>query len=1732
MGRIRSLFFVSLVLIAMASQVGASSVKGQPSAAKAPLSTILKFDGSLDLTKEFSGSLDARGFKMVAAANGESRFAPVAGENTAAANAPSDQRVGSLRVTLYPSAAVTSGAKWRRTGTATWLDSGVTENGVPVGLRTVEFKDTPGWNTPQDQWVWVEEGETETATGTYVLQVGSLRVTLQPSGVLTAGAKWRRTGTSTWLSSGVTEPGVPVGDQSVEFKDVAGWTKPPNQSVTIHLGETATATGTYVVQVGSLNVTLQPPGAVTAGAKWRRTGTATWLDSDTTETGVPVGQQTVEFKSSTGWTTPPNQSVTISAGETTNATGTYVLKVGSVRVTLYPSAAVTSGAKWRRNGTATWLDSGVTENGVPVGLRTVEFKDTPGWNTPQNQSVDVDEGETATAAGIYVLQVGSLRVTLQPSGAVTAGAKWRRTGTSLWLASGFTESGIPVGQQTVEFKDTPGWITPLNQSVTVTDGDTTTATGMYVVRVGSLQVTLQPPDAVTSGAKWRRTGTTAWLDSETTETGVPVGRNTVEFKALSGWNTPPNQSVTVTEGDTTTATGTYVLEVGSLRVTLYPSAAVTSGAKWRRTGTLPWLDSGATETGIPVGQKTIEFNDVAGWTTPQDQSVRIDEGNTATATGTYVLQVGSLRVTLQPSGAVTAGARWRRTGTTTWLSSGVTEPSIPVGQQTVEFKAVSGWTTPQNQSVTIANANTTTATGTYILQVGSLLVTLQPPDAVTSGAKWRRTGTTTWLDSGTTETGIPVGQRTVEFKTISGWNSPQNQSVTITNGNTTTATGTYRLKVGSLRVTLYPSAAVTSGAKWRRTGTLPWFDSGATETGVPIGQTTVEFSDIAGWTTPQNQSVRVDEGETATAAGTYVVQLGSLQVTLQPPGAVTAGAKWRRAGTATWLDSGTTETGIPVGDQTVEFRDTPGWTAPPNQPVTIQMGLTTKATGTYVLQVGSLLVTLQPPAAVTAGAKWRRAGTTTWLDSGTTETGIPVGDQTIEFKDVPAWDTPPDQSVTITLGATATTTGTYVLQVGSLLVTLQPPGAVTAGAKWRRAGTTTWLDSGTTETGVPVGDQTVEFKDVPDWDTPPDQSVAIRQDETATATGTYVLQVGSLLVTLQPHDAVTAGAKWRRSGTTTWLDSGTTETGIPVGDQTVEFSDVEGWTKPSDQPVTILHNETTTAVGTYVQLVGSLQVAVQPPDAVTSGAKWRRSGTATWQDCGCVETGVPVGSQVVEFKDLIGWVTPANQTITVIEGDTTITTGTYELEGFLLWHDDTFTSSGDLTPPGSSATGWSWFMMNNAMAHADHDTSVGSYRGLVTENPDHFRTTGASANLDGWMPYSLIGPNRVVRSKWYMYGDSNTAGNLNQMPNMRLRLCNRFAVNSMLEVFHHNTGEGDPIQQAMDAELRPSTDPTSPSVYRVDFDLVDVPYLVSNASVEGAQRAFEAYGIYPNDNGFVAMAESVVGSYATQLISKTAPTAKVYVPDSDGPGDLGVFAAGELDLSNTIPGPEEGSFGTKQTDAPPPIPTYSDGAWGVTLDTTTVPTDRIGVGTRNFNPDRGMAAFSEHVRVAEGKQYAVRFHLTSTQQVNQQSQFRLRARSVKFAWSQKFEVGGAWATDGGKTYPLNQNNSIAQQALPGTGTENPDTSGTETNGGWYTMIVQTPMSVDIRPEFPAGTPLAVRMPVLAAQPGPGENVPSRRDLLFGLDLVDTLSAGAGRYLEQGNVTLDRIEVRVFDLVPD
>jgi len=270
-----------------------------------------------------------------------------------------------------------------------------------------------------------------------------------------------------------------------------------------------------------------------------------------------------------------------------------------------------------------WRDSDYTESGLPVGSHTVEYSVVSGWNKPADEVVQINDGQTTTTSGTYTQQTGYLQVTISPQGAIDAGAQWRVDG-GTWRDSGYTETGLTVGSHTVEYNVVSGWNKPSDEIVQINDGQTTTTTGTYIQQTGSLQVTISPQAAIDAGAQWRVDGGT-WRDSGHIESGLPVGSHTVEYNVVSGWNKPSDEVVQISDGQTTTTSGTYTQQTGSLQVTILPPEAVTAGAQWRVDGGA-WRDSDYTESGLPVGSHTVDYNVVSGWNKPSDEIVQINDG--------------------------------------------------------------------------------------------------------------------------------------------------------------------------------------------------------------------------------------------------------------------------------------------------------------------------------------------------------------------------------------------------------------------------------------------------------------------------------------------------------------------------------------------------------------------------------------------------------------------------------------------------------------------------------------------------------------------------------------------------------------------------------------------------------------------------------------------------------------------------------------------------------------------------------------------------------------------------------------------------------------------------------------------------------------------------------------------------------------------------------------------------
>jgi C1A family cysteine protease len=241
-------------------------------------------------------------------------------------------------------------------------------------------------------------------------------------------------------------------------------------------------------------------------------------------------------------------------GDDTITYGDANVQTGSLTVTIEPQQVADAGGRWRVDGDA-WQNSGVTVYGIVVGPHTVDFRGIAGWNTPAAQTAIISKGQTTSVGGTYVPQTGSLTVAITPQGAIEAGAQWNVDG-GAWQNSGRAVSDIMVGPHAVDFKGIAGWNTPAGQTVTISNGQTTSVNGTYVPQTGSLTVAITPEGAIEAGAQWNVDGG-AWQNSGRAVSDITAGPHTVGFKDIPGWVKAAGQTVQITSGQTTSLGGQY-----------------------------------------------------------------------------------------------------------------------------------------------------------------------------------------------------------------------------------------------------------------------------------------------------------------------------------------------------------------------------------------------------------------------------------------------------------------------------------------------------------------------------------------------------------------------------------------------------------------------------------------------------------------------------------------------------------------------------------------------------------------------------------------------------------------------------------------------------------------------------------------------------------------------------------------------------------------------------------------------------------------------------------------------------------------------------------------------------------------------------------------------------------------------------------------------------------------------
>lgn len=438
--------------------------------------------------------------------------------------------------------------------------------------------------------------------------------------------------------------------------------------------------------------------------------------------------------------------------------------------------------------------------------------------------------------------------------------------------------------------------------------------------------------------------------------------------------------------------------------------------------------------------------------------------------------------------------------------------------------------------------------------------------------------------------------------------------------------------------------------------------------------------------------------------------------------------------------------------------------------------------------------------------------------------------------------------------------------------------------------------------------------------------------------------------------------------------------------------------------------------------------------------------------------------------------------------------------------------------------GDSWLGNGTAGVLADYDSANYALRLRVASatSQDAPRTrmggwyAGTTANT---ITYGDVGPNQYLRAKFYVYAAGQQDPNQkNQIPAFSMRVGSRFAVTSNLEVTPHLNAlsQGDKYS----LELAPSTNPGRPSVYRVDYDPVDVSYLASNPT-DPIYMSFAVNCFDWQDNGNVCLKETALYTYPTALLPDDTISLKKTYYAAAGDMDTRDGAASAYCLQfDPLPG--EGAPPIARYTTGPYLPTVTTSTLGTHYNSASVPTSQVGIIEHYFTPNRfGVFPWSSSPRVQENKQYKIRFHVTSTQHTSRQSPLWLYTRSIGYSWVQKIEFGGSWAVDNAN----DPSTLIIRQAQPGVETEIAD--------GWYNVLMTSPMSTDIRSDWPDGTPLSTSMPNIYNQPGPGVNSFSWRELCCGVMLIDTLNSNpsAEKY-EVGDFTIDRVQVREYEAIAD
>lgn len=696
----------------------------------------------------------------------------------------------------------------------------------------------------------------------------------------------------------------------------------------------------------------------------------------------------------------------------TNCEPTY----GAATCAIEPAAAVSEGAQWRLTSGAqtNWNDSGAVVSNLTAGSYTVSFKTVADWTEPISRVIQVSIGQIAQASGTYVRSTALTNTLVLHYNFDT------NLGGVVTDLSGFGNNASVSGATYVatacggayEFDGSNDFLfVPRSASLNIADSMTLAA--WFKVYNYSRQRPIM---------EWNTTngisGTHMW-------TGV------------SAWKTGANF--------VDTATNTHSIGTPNPLTNVWHHLAVTYD---RNTGVAcVYLDGvlknqlskgvfvPKTDVDLYIGMRPKQPTDMMYGLLDELRvykgSLSSNEINSLYSQQAACMQpAGNVTCTIQPTDARAAGAQWRLTNgaDTEWKTSGASIMNLPVGNYGLAFKPLTGWNTPATQTLSVANGQAVSVTGTYA-SAGAPSNTLVLHYNFNGDA-----GASVTDQSGHGNHGSVSGATYVALDCGGAYDfDGSNDFLFVPRSSTLNIAGSLTMAAW-VRVHDYE----------HQRPIMEWNDTNGIS-GVHL------WTGVWGW----------QWGGKGTGANLVDVtgnENSYLVSTANPPV-----NQWHHI--AVTYDQGLGVARVYVDGQAAAERTlgvfTPDTTRDlyigyrPRQPTDMFSGLMDEirvysgalsagevlalfqSTSDCEPTMGSVSCSISPPEACAAGAQWRLTDgdQTNWSDSGATLVNLDEGANTVTFKALPGWNQPVNQPLTVVRGSNLVVSATY----SPVLVDTAPP---------------------------------------------------------------------------------------------------------------------------------------------------------------------------------------------------------------------------------------------------------------------------------------------------------------------------------------------------------------------------------------------------------------------------------------------------------------------------------------------------------------------------------------------------------------------------------------------------------------------------------------------------------------------------------------------------------------------